>query len=278
MAGLYEVSLLSMERSKVKPRLLPRALGELTDANLAYYESNVLWVRSRVKRLNSKHTRIARAIAKDVELIHPEHPLRRAFLLRYGDVSWLRESLSTLVPDDLDLAENSVGPQLSLGSLFGSTSGITRGSGEPHLRLQGQGLTSRPDKGVVDSSVGITENGRLGPSGRAGELALQVLSTSNEISGQRLTSAEWLRMIERRISEHPEVDLDGHRQAILAVYGEDWWRGSKGGHWSPELVYRRGDLFEKALMAATMAAQLPESGSKADSDMESLERMKGRRR
>jgi hypothetical protein len=94
MAGLYKVTTRPMLESKVPDDALRDALGELADLNFAFYEDNVLWVRSRVKHLLSRSPKIARSIAIDVLKIPPKHVLRVRFLERYGLEAWLRDPLS----------------------------------------------------------------------------------------------------------------------------------------------------------------------------------------
>jgi len=97
MAGIYKVGRRAMTESKVSPDRLEAVLAELAAAGFAYYEDGVLWVRSRVKHLRTRTEQIAKSIAKDIDRLPAEHPLRRRFLITYADQPWLRDYLRPLV-------------------------------------------------------------------------------------------------------------------------------------------------------------------------------------
>lgn len=100
MAGLYKVSIRTMAESKVPAAEIVAALDELSEANFAFYEDQVLWVRARVKRLRTKGPSIAKSIANDIGTVRPDHPLRIRFLDTYSGESWLRTALrDTLGPN-----------------------------------------------------------------------------------------------------------------------------------------------------------------------------------
>jgi hypothetical protein len=100
MAGIYKVSERAMTESKVMLEQVPAALDELAEAHFAFYEQQVLWVRSRVKHLRTQTPQIARSIAKDLAAISVEHPLRLMFLEVYGAVPWLSEQLEIIAPEN----------------------------------------------------------------------------------------------------------------------------------------------------------------------------------
>jgi hypothetical protein len=94
MAGIYKVSSRAMTESKVPADQIPAALEELAAARFAFYEDSVLWVRTRVKHIHSRSPQMSKAIAKDLEKVPADHPLRRRFLEEYRSWPWLRENLS----------------------------------------------------------------------------------------------------------------------------------------------------------------------------------------
>lgn len=118
MAGMYKVSHRGMTQSKVALEDVPDALAELADGRFAFYEDSVLWVRSRVKRLRTKSSQMAKSVARDVAELPVEHPLRQRFLAEYGDASWLRDALSGV-----------------------SNPRLIRGSGEPHQNVDSIGVS-----------------------------------------------------------------------------------------------------------------------------------------
>lgn len=132
MAGLYRVSLRAMTESKVPLERIPAALEELAAGDFAYFEDNVLWVRSRVKRIRSKTRQIGTAVAKDVEKVPAGHPLRRRFLDYYGSEAWLSEALMNLTRASSEAHETPHSDEESLN--------LTRASSEPHPRFLGRGL------------------------------------------------------------------------------------------------------------------------------------------
>jgi hypothetical protein len=67
---------------------------ELGEARFAFYEGNVLWVRSRVKHLRQKTVQIAKAIRSDLARIPNGHPLKVLFVETYSRLDWLSIALS----------------------------------------------------------------------------------------------------------------------------------------------------------------------------------------
>jgi hypothetical protein len=95
MAGIYKLSPaqatleLGLDEATVTA-----ALAELGEARFAFYEMNVLWVRSRVKHLRQKTTQIATAIRSDLARIPNGHPLKVQFVETYGKLGWLSAALA----------------------------------------------------------------------------------------------------------------------------------------------------------------------------------------
>jgi hypothetical protein len=97
MAGLYKIGVDVMAReSGLTDRATEKALTELREADLLHYREHVVWVRSRVKYLRNRTANIAKSIRADVELLDEDHPLRVAFLEKYGSLSWLKDVLGDL--------------------------------------------------------------------------------------------------------------------------------------------------------------------------------------
>lgn len=101
MAGLYRVSRSAMAESKCPRHKIDDAVHELQEAGFVYYEQGVLWVKSRVKHLAPRNRRnsnpkIAAAVAKHVGQIDPDHPLRVAFVDKYGREKWLKTELDKI--------------------------------------------------------------------------------------------------------------------------------------------------------------------------------------
>lgn len=139
MAGLYKVSRRAMTESKVPLEDIDAALVELRAARMVFYEANVIFVRARVKRLRQRTVQIAKAIAKDVGLIAPDHPLRVLFLAEYGSERWLSEHLVTLTAASVDPHDGV--------TTKGSSPSDLRPSVEPLPRLKGNGNGKGKGKG-----------------------------------------------------------------------------------------------------------------------------------
>jgi hypothetical protein len=100
MAGVYK---LSRRQAALETGLtvdeVTAALQTLVDARFLVYEDDVVWVRTRVKRLATKTPQIARSIAKDIGVLAPGHPVRVAFLEEHALIDWLEEHLSVIAPE-----------------------------------------------------------------------------------------------------------------------------------------------------------------------------------
>jgi hypothetical protein len=83
-----------MSESKLTREELPPALDELAQGGWVFYEDGVLWVCARLKRLRSRTRHIAVSAVRDVAAITAGHPLRVAWLGRYGSETWLADALS----------------------------------------------------------------------------------------------------------------------------------------------------------------------------------------
>ena len=112
MAGLYKIGPRRMSfDTGIDADEIPRILTALAECRLAFYEAEVMWVRARVRRIRSRSPQMARSIAKDVEKLRPEHPLRIRFLAEYASMPWLEEQLAIL-NDPADLQSPWVNPRV----------------------------------------------------------------------------------------------------------------------------------------------------------------------
>jgi hypothetical protein len=107
MAGLYKCDRgLAAYQTKLTPKRVDNAIRELSDAAFLYWEEGVIWVRSRVKYLRTKHDNILKSIAMDVSKIAEGHPLRVAFIEEYHDYGKLAPFLSGM-RNSLNVARTS---------------------------------------------------------------------------------------------------------------------------------------------------------------------------
>lgn len=137
MAGLYRIGLPTIAfETKLPPDRLQAALDELTAGDFLSLVDNVMFVRTRVKRLRQKTSQIARSIAKTVERFAPDHPQRVAFLQTYRGYEWLVDHLEHLIVDDhavqmrLVEAENPENIDVSRPSHGASTEAPGTGTGQ----------------------------------------------------------------------------------------------------------------------------------------------------
>lgn len=95
-SGMYKVSHRGMGESKVPLDAIPAALAELAEGRFAFYEDNVLWVRARVKRLQSRgrSPQMAKAVVKDLRRVGPGHVLMGRWMEEYSSDPWLRDALA----------------------------------------------------------------------------------------------------------------------------------------------------------------------------------------
>lgn len=95
MAGLYKVAPAQAALETGYPvETVLAALVELSAADFAFYESNVLFVRTRARRLRTKSEQIAKAIRNDLMGVSDSHPLKGQFLSLYADQPWLKPYIS----------------------------------------------------------------------------------------------------------------------------------------------------------------------------------------
>lgn len=135
MAGIYKVSVRAMTESKVALEQIPVVLVELTAARFAYYEEQVLWIRTRVKHLRSRSPQMARSIVADLRKLTATHPLVAKFMDEYRSDVWLRDDLEGAYREGIgNLSKKPIGKgdshTLSVGSLEPTGTGTgTSGTG-----------------------------------------------------------------------------------------------------------------------------------------------------
>jgi hypothetical protein len=94
MAGIYKFApSQAASETGISEARIRKALLELAEARFAYYEENVLWVRTRVKHLRQKTKQIAIAVANDLRRISDSNPLKAQFLAAYGHHVWLKDAI-----------------------------------------------------------------------------------------------------------------------------------------------------------------------------------------
>ena len=142
MAGIYRVDAARTAafECSLEADEATAAIEELTTARFLFCAEGVLWVRSRLRYLRTRTEQIAKSVAKDLEQIPPEHPLRLAWLNAYGDQVWLQKHhvLEDVVSDSAVVKQLSLvpdpGPTRDFPNLTrtspevpGSRSGLTTG-------------------------------------------------------------------------------------------------------------------------------------------------------
>jgi hypothetical protein len=128
MAGLYRVAKRVMQReTTIPPKRFEIAFEQLVKGRFLLYEDGVLWVRTRVKHLWSKHQNYAKQIAKNVLEVAP-HPLAEQFLAEYRDRGWLRKELSLIPVESVKLEPKSGHCPIDTVHDYGSGYGVVESS------------------------------------------------------------------------------------------------------------------------------------------------------
>jgi len=94
MSGIYRVKRRSIVEGRMTAKRRADAIKELEEAGYLRYVDGWLWVRSRVKHLRTKGSKMATGVVRDVERVPVEHPLRAAFLTEYLGKSWVSKWLA----------------------------------------------------------------------------------------------------------------------------------------------------------------------------------------
>lgn len=148
LAGLYKVSERAMTESKVTLERLPDVLAELAAADFLFYESGVLFVRSRLKHFRTKTPQVAKSVASDVVKLSEAHPMRAMWIDEYVDTPWWQrmifEGHVTLDRPSPEGHQN--------GSSKHDSVTLTRGSGDPHPRVLSTGTGKEGGPGETNDA------------------------------------------------------------------------------------------------------------------------------
>lgn len=172
MAGIYKVKRRHLGEGRFDEATLDRALDELKAGRFLYYESGVLWVRTRIKHLRTKGDPMKRSIEKDLSAIPNGHVLLRRLAEEYRD-SWMAEVL----------------PEGSGEGSNGGTQGVpTKPTTKPNMGTPGE-----PPKGFQGQGQGQGQ----------GKGVVEVLGEISEIRGIPMPD---LSRVDRAVAEHPDSD------------------------------------------------------------------------
>jgi hypothetical protein len=111
-------------RGRLRRATISAAFAELHETRFVFYESNVVWVRTRVKHIRQKTTQIATAIRNDLARIPKDHPFRAQFVETYGKLVWLSEALSG---DPLEGPIKAIQPKDGHSTVYGGGTGVGTG-------------------------------------------------------------------------------------------------------------------------------------------------------
>lgn len=103
MSGLYRVKRRSLVEGALPTKRRDDAIKELEEAGFLRYVEGWLWVRSRVKHLRTKGTKMATSVVRDLHRTPENHPLRSAFLSEYVENSWVSKWLQEAVSEGLSI-------------------------------------------------------------------------------------------------------------------------------------------------------------------------------
>lgn len=90
-----------------------------------------------------------------------------------------------------------------------------------------------------------------------GNLSAEILGRWNEITGQSLSSKEWLTKIILRIREKPELSVEDHAFIIKANCDDPWWTGDP----NPSVIYGNGAQFERSMIKAASGRKNGSAGA-----------------
>lgn len=151
MAGIYKVAHAQAAlETGLTVDVIGSAFTELGAADFAFYEDNVVWVRTRARRLRTKSEQIAKSVRNDLLNVSDAHPLKARFMEMYGDAPWLR----TFLGEGQAYVTGTSGEPHGKSPAKPTSVSLTRGSGEPQPRLPGYGN----GKGSVEGGAGETKS------------------------------------------------------------------------------------------------------------------------
>lgn len=131
MSGVYRVRRRSIAEGCLPTKRRDEAVKELEEHGFLRYVDGWVWVRSRVKHLRTKGSKMATGVVRDIERVPVDHPLRAAFLTEYLENTWVSKPLQEANVEGLSIPH----PTPSEG-----------------LQGQGRGQGQGPGKRVEDDS------------------------------------------------------------------------------------------------------------------------------
>lgn len=148
MAGIFQVpkAAIILETGHDEPTV-DAALTELQQARFLFYDGAWMWVRARIKRLNTRTVQMCKAVAKQVVKVPEAHEFRAMLLDQDGSSVWRsRDEVTTLNAE----ISATLDPH---GSLSGGTLGSTPPGGNT-------GVTRMPPKWHRGEGKGEGPQGR----------------------------------------------------------------------------------------------------------------------
>lgn len=155
-----------------------------------------------------------------------------------------------------EMGEIELAGRSRTGTNIYSVTGFIRAQRGDNLSpLESTGGDIRDTQGVTSTTqggdVGVTRSVRTTTVRTStATYADSVLALWNELAGQRLRAKQWLRMIQARCDEYPELTLDDHRRLIEQLLTAKWWRTGPG---TPNLLYGTAAQFERSMLFAADA-------------------------
>ncbi len=143
MCGVYRVRRRSIVEGCLPAKRRDEALKDLEEHGYVRYVEGWLWVRSRVKHLRTKGSKMATGVIRDIERVPAEHPLRSAFLTEYLENTWVSSWLSDAKVEALSIPHPTPSEGLQgqgTGQGEGSGSGVKETNGDKGTRLSKEQL------------------------------------------------------------------------------------------------------------------------------------------
>lgn len=199
MAGIYKVSTRTMAESKVPLTQIPSVLVELAAASFAFYEQQVLWVRTRVKHLRSRSPQMAASVVADLRKLPPTHPLVARFIETYRLDRWLRDVLAEAYRDGIgDLSES---PE-NTGDLHTLSVGSVDPPGKGKGQRSGSSSSTEGSQGDVRVPAAIAVHARIVFEQLSEFAAAHALTEINRASLGRVVRSRQLKPLVRACEDY----------------------------------------------------------------------------
>lgn len=143
MCGVYRVRRRSIVEGCLPTKRSAEAIKELEEHEYVRYVDGWLWVRSRVKHLRTKGSKMATGVVRDIERVPVDHPLRSAFLTEYLENTWVSSWLSDAKVEGLSIPHPTPSEGLQgqgTGQGKGSDSGVEKTNEVKGTRLSKEQL------------------------------------------------------------------------------------------------------------------------------------------